>query len=130
MHAAVNIKKMKVVVTGIWSADSLVWVAGQIKNHSRLDFDVSRVRLFTEDRKRVKRMAIQEGDLEPVWTDRPGPVPSETTERIALGYRSITLPKGKRLVLEVAERDGGRLIRVRIPYKKILAARKLRTTNG
>jgi hypothetical protein len=130
MHAAVTIKKLQVVVTGIWSADSLVWLAGQIKNRSRLDFDVSRVRLFTEDRKRVKRMAIQEGELEPVWTNSPELVPGETTERIALGYRSITLPKGKRLVLEVAERDGGRLIRVRIPYKKILAARKLRTTNG
>jgi conjugative transposon TraN protein len=125
MHEAVNIRKMRVVVTGIWSADSLVWLAGQINNRSRLDFDMSRVRLFTEDRKLVKRMAIQEGELEPVWKSSLELVPGETTEPIALGYRSITVPKDKRLVLEVAERDGGRLIRVRIPYKKILEARKL-----
>jgi hypothetical protein len=43
-----------------------------------------------------------------------------------LAYRGIAVPEGKRVVLEIAERDGGRVIRVRIPFRKILAARKLR----
>jgi hypothetical protein len=125
MHAAVNIKKMQVVVTGIWTADSLIWVAGQTKNRSRLNFDVSRVRLFTEDRKRVKRMAIQEGELVPVWTSGLGSVAGETTACFTLGYRSVVVPEGKRLVLEVAQQNGGRVMRARIPLKKVLAARKL-----
>jgi hypothetical protein len=86
LQPGINIKKLRVVVTGIWSADSLVWLAGRIRNRSQLDFDVSRVRLFTEDRKRVKRMAIQEGELEPVWTSGVGSVAGETTACFTLGY--------------------------------------------
>jgi hypothetical protein len=129
MKAAVNIKKMRLTVTGIWSADSLIWVVVRLQNRSRVSFEMERTRLYTEDRKRVKRMAIQEGELEPVWTSGVAPIAGQMTGAMAIGYRSIAVPPGKRLVLEVAERDGGRLIRVHIPYKKILAAKHLRTTN-
>jgi hypothetical protein len=132
MHASSNIKKMRLTVTGIYFADSLLWLAGKIRNRSTLDFGLERVRLFTEDRRRVKRMAIQEAETDPVYTDGVGTglVAGKTTEGFALGYRRIAVPDGKRVVLEFAEREGGRTIRVRIPMKKILAARKLQITNG
>jgi hypothetical protein len=125
MHAAVNIKKIRLVVTGVWSADSLIWVAGLLKNKSQVDFAVGRVRLFTADRKRVKRMAMQQGELEPVWTSGAGLVGGKATGSFSLAYRGIAVPEGKRVVLEIAERNGGRVLRLRIPLKKILAARKL-----
>jgi hypothetical protein len=130
MHAAASIKKMRLIVTGVYSADSLVWLAGWVKNRADLDFAVQRVRLFTEDRKRVKRMAVQEAEVDPAYADEGGSVAGETTQGFALAYRGIAVPDGKRVVLEFAERDGGRTIRVRIPLKKILAARKLRIKNG
>jgi hypothetical protein len=131
MHATVNTKKMRLSVTGVYYADSLIWLAGKVRNRSVPDFAVQRVRLFTEDRKRVKRMAIQEAETDPVFTDwdAAGLVAGTTTVAFALGYRGIAVPKGKRLVLELLERDGGRMIQVCIPYKKLLAARKLRITN-
>lgn len=131
MHAAVNTKKMHLAVTGIYYTDSLLWLVGRLGDRSALDFAVQRVRLFTEDRKRVKRMAVQEAETDPVFSDwdEARLVAGETTTGFALAYRGIAAPKGKRVVLEVAELDGGRTIRVRIPLKRILAARKLRITN-
>jgi hypothetical protein len=131
MNAAVKIQKMRLAVTGIYYADSLLWLAGKLRNRSVPDFAVQRVRLFTEDRRRVKRMAVQEAEMDPVYTDWDGAglVAGETIRGFALAYRGIAVPQGKRLVLEVAEREGGRTIRLRIPLKKILAARKLRIKN-
>ena len=128
MQASVNTQKMRLVVTGIYYADSLLWLAGKVRNRAVPDFAVQRVRLFTEDRKRVKRMAVQEAEMDPVYTDWNGAglVAGQATRGFALAYRGIAVPQGKRLVLEVAEREGGRTIRLRIPLKKILAARKLR----
>jgi hypothetical protein len=130
MRASVNTKKMRLSVTGIYYADSLLWLAGKIRNRAVPDFVVQRVRLFLEDRKRVKRMALQEADMDPVYIDEGGLVAGNTTEGFAVAYRGIAVPDGKRVVLEFAERDGGRTMRVRIPLKKLLAARKLRITNG
>jgi hypothetical protein len=58
------------------------------------------VRLFTEDRKRVKRMAVQEAEIGPVYTDWDAPalVAGTTTADFALGYRGIMVPAGKKLV--------------------------------
>ncbi len=131
MRASVNIKKMRLTVSGIYYADSLIWLAGRIKNRSVPDFAVQRVRLYTADRKRVKRTAVQEAEMNPVYSDWNGAavVAGETAQGFALAYRGIAVPPGKRVLLEVAERDGGRVIRLRIPYKKILAARKLQPKN-
>lgn len=127
MKAPVNIKKMRLVVSGVYVADSLVWIAGKLQDCSALGFAIQRVRLYTQDRKRVKRMAVQEAEIDPVFTDLgPGLVAGHGALAFALAYRGIVVPAGKRLVLEMADPDGGRVLRVRIPVKKILAARTLR----
>jgi len=121
--ATANIKKMRVTVTGIYYADSLIWLAGRIRNAAVPDFAVERVRLYTQDRLRVKRMALQEAEIDPVFSDMGAAVIQGGAVRcFALGYRGVPVPAGKRLVLEMANRDGSRVIKIRIPSKKLLSA--------
>jgi hypothetical protein len=121
--AAVNIEKMRLVVTGVYYADSLTWLVGRIRNQRVTDFSLVRIRLYTQDRKRVKRMAIQEAEIDPVFSDIGAVVISGGGARdFAVSYRGISVPTGKRLLLEMTDRDGLRVIRVRVPLKKLLSA--------
>ena len=109
---------------GVYFADSLTWIAGRLSSPGAGDFVVGRVRLFTEERKRVKRMAVQQAEVEAVYADWGGGS-GKAAAGFALGYRGIVVSRGKRLVLEVAERDGGRVVRVRVRRKEIVVPKKL-----
>ena len=114
---------MQLTVTGIYYADSLIWLAGRIRNRAVPDFAVEQVRLFTQDRKRVKRMALQEMEIVPVFSDvNAAVIPGGAKRKFVIGYRGVTVPDHKRLVLEIADRGGLRVIQVRIPAKKLLSA--------
>jgi hypothetical protein len=86
-------------------------------------FTPSYMRVFIEDRKKVKRMASQDVAVVPVYAAHLGPVAGNTSVSLAEGFAPFALAKGKRLVVEMADGPGGRVLVLRVKGKKLLRAR-------
>jgi hypothetical protein len=97
---------MKLRLAGLYLRDSLEWVVLELSNRSEIPFRPGYARFFVEDRKQVKRKAVQEVAVAPVYSAVPGEVGGERRVRFALGFVPFTVPRDKRLMVELAGADG------------------------
>jgi conjugative transposon TraN protein len=123
LHHSVRSEKMRLQVEGIYLKDSLMWFTIRITNRAQVPYDPEYVRLFVQDRTKAKRTAIQQAAMEPVFVALPDRIGGRSANMFELGFPLFTVPRDKQLWLEVAERSGGRLLKLPIGYKTLLKAR-------
>jgi conjugative transposon TraN protein len=123
LHATTRHEKMQLRVEGIYLKDSLLWFTLRIRNTAQVPYYPEYIRLFIQDRTKAKRTAIQQAAVEPVYSVVPDQIAGRSCQRFALGFPLFTVPSDKNLWLEVAERSGGRLLKLRISHKMVLKAR-------
>jgi conjugative transposon TraN protein len=125
LHHSVRSEKMRLQVEGIYLMDSLMWFTIRITNRAQVPYDPEYVRLFVQNRTKAKRTAIQQNTTEPVFEALPDKISGRSAETFALGFPLFTVPRDKTLWLEVAERSGGRLLKLPISYKTVLKAKAM-----
>jgi conjugative transposon TraN protein len=125
LHASVHSEKMRLQVEGIYLKDSLLWFTLRLRNAAQVPYTPEYIRLFIQERTKARRTAIQETPIEPMYTALPNRITGRSSEIFALGYPLFTVPRDKKLWLEIAEHSGGRLLKLPISYKKILKARSV-----
>ena len=77
--------------------------------YSNIPFDIEYVSFKIVDKKVVKRTAMQEQVLEPLRAQNyVVAVPGKSSERTVFALEKFTIPDDKQLVVEVAEKEGGR----------------------
>jgi len=123
LHISKRNEKMRLRVAGIYLKDSLLWFILRIDNRTQVPYAPEYVRLYIQDRTNAKRTAIQQAAIDPVYVTLPIRISGRSCETFALGYSLFTVPRDKKLWLEVAERSGGRLLKLPISYKTLLKAR-------
>jgi conjugative transposon TraN protein len=123
LQASSRNEKMRLQVEGIYLKDSLLWFVLRLHNTAQVPYYPEYTRLFIQDRTKAKRTAIQQATMEPVYEALPDRIGGRSAETFALGFPLFTVPRDKQLWLEVAERSGGRLLKLPIGYKTILKAR-------
>jgi Domain of unknown function (DUF4138) len=109
---------------GIYLKDDLLWFGLRWQNHSPIDFEPSYIRWFIRDRKSFKRTAEQELTIEPVNASGLLTIAGDSCLNQWTGLHSFTPGKGKELVLEAGEKNGGRVIQLVIPTHALLKAKR------
>jgi conjugative transposon TraN protein len=122
MRKSAKNQKMRATLRGLYVKDSLLWLVCRLSNRSHVPFQPAYVRLFIVDRKRGKRTAIQQVPLTPVYIAPVGVVAGSGTQTLAVAYSIFTVAKEKKLVLEIAEENGGRLLTIPLSHKIVLRA--------
>jgi len=125
LHGSVRNEKMRLKVEGIYLKDSLLWFVLRITDRAQVPYDPEYIRLFMQDRTKATRTAIQQTATEPIYEALPDRIGGRSADRFALGFPLFTVPRDKQLWLEVAERSGGRLLKLPINYKTVLRARAI-----
>jgi conjugative transposon TraN protein len=125
LHTSVHSEKMRLQVEGIYLKDSLLWFTLRLRNSAQVPYVPEYIRLFIQERTKATRTAIQETPIEPVYTAPPSRITGRSAEIFALGYSLFTVPRDKKLWLEISEQSGGRLLKLPISYKTILKARSM-----
>jgi conjugative transposon TraN protein len=123
LHKSATNQKMRATLRGIYIKDSLLWLVCRLSNKSDVPFRPAYVRLFIVDRKRGKRTAIQQVPVVPVYIAPIGVVAGSGRQTLAVAYSIFTVAKEKKLVLEVAEENGGRLLTIPLSHKIVLRAK-------
>jgi len=110
---------------GIYLHDSLLWLALALRNRVGIGFTPSFVRVYVEDRKEISRTASQQVPIKPIFPAQPAPLPGRGTEGFAMGMTPFVPGKGKRLVVELSDADGGRVLALKVKAKTVLKAREV-----
>lgn len=123
LHRRVRVAGMQLRLAGVYLRDSLEWLVLEVSNRTQIPFHPGYARYFVEDRSQVKRKAVQEFALSPVFDVMPSEVAGERQVRFAVGFVPFTVAEGKRLVVELAGADG-RTVRLGVRSKLLLKARE------
>ena len=97
------------LLKGIYTHNGLLYFHTEIKNASNVPFDVDYITWKIVDKKVAKRTAIQEQVIQPLRTQNfVLNVAGNSNERTVWTMDKFTLPDDKCLVVEMAEKNGGR----------------------
>ena len=100
---------IRFLLKGIYTHNGLLYFHTEIKNTSNVPFDVDYIVWTIVDKKVVKRTAIQEQVIQPLRTQNfVLNVGGNSSERTVWTTDKFTLPDDKCLVVELAEKNGGR----------------------
>ena len=97
------------ILKGIYVHNDLLYFHTEIKNQSNVPFDVDYITFKIVDKQVAKRTAMQEQVLFPLRAyNYAVRVAGKQSERTVFCLPKFTIPDGKRLVVEMNEKDGGR----------------------
>ena len=97
------------LLKSIYANNGLLYFHTELKNTSNIPFDIDYVSFKIVDKKVVKRTAMQEQVIEPLRAQNyVTVVHAKQSERTVFALEKFTIPDDKQLVIEVAEKDGGR----------------------
>ncbi|GHT37031.1 conjugative transposon protein TraN [Bacteroidia bacterium] len=97
------------LLKGIYSHNELLFFHLQLKNTSTVGFDVDCLTFKIVDKKVAKRTAMQEQVIVPLRSyNQMTTVAGGKDERTVFALPKFTIPNDKQLVIELAEKDGGR----------------------
>ena len=97
------------ILKSIHTNNGLLYFHTELKNTSNIAFDIDYISFKIVDKKVVKRTAMQEQVLEPLRAQNYVTVVSgKKSERTVFALEKFTIPDDKQLIIEVAEKEGGR----------------------
>ncbi|MEZ3560571.1 MAG: conjugative transposon protein TraN [Duncaniella dubosii] len=97
------------LLKSIYANNGLLYFHTELKNTSNIPFDVDYVSFKIVDKKVIKRTAMQEQVLEPLRAQNyVTVVHGKQSERTVFALEKFTIPDDKQLVIEIAEKEGGR----------------------
>ncbi len=97
------------LLRSIYANNGLLYFHTELKNTSNIPFDVDYVSFKIVDKKVIKRTAMQEQVLEPLRAQNyVTVVHGKSSERTVFALEKFTIPDDKQLVIEIAEKEGGR----------------------
>ena len=97
------------LLKGLYTHNGLLYFHTQLKNSSNVPFDVDYITFKIADKKVAKRTAIQEQVIMPLRAyNHALLVDGKKMERTVFTLPKFTIPDDKQLIVELAEKNGGR----------------------
>jgi conjugative transposon TraN protein len=123
LHISSRNEQMKLSLKGIYIDKGTLWFWLHLGNHSPIDYHPDYIKFFIQDNHKAKRTATQRTELEPFYPVAIPVIEGGSRKSIVLGFHEFTLAKDKRLVCQITEREGGRLLMLYISHSALLKAR-------
>ena len=105
--------KVRLVVRGIYTRGSAVFVSLKLVNHSALNYDIDSIRFFVAEKQSGVRILKRLNELAPVFVyDFARQIPGHGKLTCVFVLPRMTLGRRRRLQIEVLEKKGGRQLLV------------------
>jgi hypothetical protein len=125
MNHHISTEKLTLTLQGIYLREKVLWFSLLLNNDGPIDFLPDYTRWTIHDRHQVKRTAIQELPLSPVYTPSIPVLPGYSSRTLLIGFSPFALSRDKELVLQIGERNGARVLTMAIGHKELLKAKTL-----
>ncbi len=123
LHYTTREQKIKLSLRSIFLFQNLMWFDLQLKNKSLIDYSPDYVRVYVRDKKRAKRTAMQEKEIMPLFMLPCASVEGKNHRHIVLAFAPFTIPKNQKLVIQIAEKNGGRSLLLKLKHHSLLRTR-------
>ena len=116
---------MKLELEGIYLDKEVIFYQFKISNQSHIDYTIDFARFYVRDKKKVKRMAIQEQEITPLqqYPEAPLTINGKSHRTVVLAFRKFTIADNKNLAIELYEKNGDRHLAIDVDGKEILKAK-------
>lgn len=119
--------KMTLTLNGVYVVNDIIFYHFTIKNKSNLNYDVDFLRLFIEDKARIKRTASQAVDVKPLCLfGNAKRINANSTNNLVIALDKFTIPNARQLMIELYEQNGGRNLNLAIGSRIITNALPVR----
>lgn len=125
MYLQKNEQALCLQLIGIFLSDHTLWLKLRIGNESQVDFQPAYMRFFLRDKKRTKRTALNEKELFPLYMPELKQTKGLGSSAWTIGFKPFTVPKHQRLIIQVGDESGGRIVLLRVKSRVFLKAHKL-----
>lgn len=117
---------IELYVKGIYVKDDVMYCQLQVWNQSPIDYNIELLRFFIRDKKRARRTASQENELEPLYrTGKVDVIKAHSNNTIVVALDKFTSPDAKVMYIQLVEKNGGRHLQVKVQNRDLMRARVL-----
>jgi conjugative transposon TraN protein len=107
--------QIRLEVNGIFIQQDVLYLRVVFENKSKINYDIDQFRFFIRDKRKSKRTASQEIELEPLYATSSSSVIPYKSEIIKVyALQKFTIPENKYLTIQMIEKNGGRHLEVDI----------------
>lgn len=118
-------QSLRLQLQGVFLSDNNLWLKLKMDNRSQVDFQPAYIQFFLRDKKRSKRTALNETEITPLYLPDDKMVRGNSSGTWPVGFTAFTVPRHQRLLVQVADQSGGRMIVLPIKSPRFLKARRL-----
>lgn len=107
--------QIRLEVNGIFIQQNVLYLRVVFENKSKINYDIDQFRFFIRDKRKSKRTASQEIELQPLYATSSSSVIPYKSEIIKVyALEKFTIPENKYLTIQMIEKNGGRHLEVDI----------------
>jgi conjugative transposon TraN protein len=128
LHQKTKSFKIKLQLEGIYIIEDVMFYQFRLKNKSAIDYTINFPRFYIRDRKRVKRTAQQEKEIQPLqiyYKDGTKQTDGKTNQTIVIAFSKFTIADHKNFVMQLFEKQGDRNLELKIIGDDIIKARPI-----
>lgn len=118
-------QSLRLQLQGVFLSNNNLWLKLKMDNRSQVDFQPAYIQFFLRDKKRSKRTALNETEITPLYLPDDKMVRGNGSCTWPVGFNAFTVPRHQRLLVQVADQSGGRMIVLPIKSPRFLKARRL-----
>lgn len=121
--------KLQLTLADIAVKDDRLYFKLVAKNTSNIDYDIELIRFVTVNKKgKIKQAAVQEGNLTPVYiyNGEKNEIPGKSGLIKVFVFDKFTYADDKKLMVELWENGGERILSFAVPQEYLLNCRKIK----
>lgn len=133
LHRETKSFKIKLKLQGIYVSEGVVFFQFNLKNKSNMGYQMDFSRFYIQDKKRLKRTARQEKELQPLQfffqgkkTDR---IEGGTNQTLVMAFPQFTIADHKNFIVQFFEKNGDRNLSLKINGQELVKAHPLSPDN-
>lgn len=112
---------------GIYVKDDNLYFQISLRNQTNLNYSIDQFRFFIKDRKKAKRTASQEQEVNPVFVHNNVDIVKGRSEEVfVVVLPKFTIPDQKYFSIQVMEKQGGRHLKLKISNRIIVQSKVLK----
>jgi conjugative transposon TraN protein len=113
-------------LNAIYVYNDVVYLQLKLTNESQVSYDINAVRFFIRDRKKSKRSAVQEREVQPIYVyGNEVAVEGKSSQLCVIALPKFTLSDHKYLFIQMTEKQGGRDLSLKLRPSQLLKAKVL-----
>ena len=112
---------------GIYVVDDVLYFQLELRNDSHIGYDIEQLRFYIRDKRKAKRTASQELELNPLFIQgNTASIGGQSVQQVVVAMKKFTIPNKKYLAIQMMEAGGGRHLELREGNKTLIRSRLLR----